>query len=233
MLIVVPLLIFAGMVAMTQKVPKGFTAPDPISKNEQVTPYLTHYLAPNVHNNIQFDKPFEVIVPQKGINEIIAEERMLGWQWPVQLGKITVSKPVVNFAPETINIMAKVDVAGFDTIITICAKPSIDEEGLLQLNFQHVRAGTLGITYLAKSVIKMVIEDQINEVDEHYWLKDILAASQENKPFQPIFPTVYSKYIKLIKSDISQNKLILIFEPSTGPETADTSNEENEPIYVE
>jgi len=220
------------MLAMTQKEPSGYNSPSPDITTEQVSPYLTHYLAPNVHNNIQFDKPFEVIVPQKGINEIIAEEELLGWKWPVVFGKVVISKPVVNFAPNTIDLMGKVNLGGFETIITISATPEIDDEGLLHMNFQYVRAGTLDISFLAKTVIKKVIEGQMTEVDEQYWLKDLLAASQENKPFQPIFPTVYGKYIKLIKSEISENKLILIFEPSNIEEIADTS-EQKDHSYVE
>ena len=40
---------------------------------DEVSPYLTHYLAPNFHNNIQLDEPFDVVAAQKGLNEIIVD----------------------------------------------------------------------------------------------------------------------------------------------------------------
>ena len=45
----------------------------------QVSPYLTHKLAPDIYNNIQLDEPFRIIVEQSGINDIVAR-----WFWLVQ-----------------------------------------------------------------------------------------------------------------------------------------------------
>jgi len=223
LVIVLVFLVITGMLAMTQKVPAAYSSYLPPVKTEQVSEYLTHYLMPNVHNNIQIDEPFEVVVPQEGINQIIAEEDMLGWEWPVVLSKVTISRPVVVFAPSTIRLIGKVDIAGFDTVMTVCATPTVDREGMLRLNLQYVRAGSLDISFLAKKTIKRVIEGYLAEVQEQYWLRNILAACQDNEPFDPIFPAVDGKYIKLIKSKISDNKLVLIFEPSTRQEIADTS----------
>ena len=211
------------MLAMTQKVPAGFSSYVPPVETDQVSPYLTHYLGPNIHNNIQLDEPFEIVVPQEGINEIIAEEDLLGWKWPVQFGKVIISRPHAVFAPNAIRLMGKVDILGFDTVITLCANPTLDKDGKLLLNLQYVRAGSLDISFLVKKTIKKIIEGKLDDVDEPYWLRDILAACQDNKPFDPIFPTVYDKYIKLIKSEIGKNKLILIFEPSSRQQIADTS----------
>ncbi len=213
---------------MLMKKPQAFVLTPVPQQTDQVSPYLTHYLAPNVHNNIQLDEPFEVVVPQNGLNEIIAEEDLLGWGWPVEYSKVIISRPVAVFDARKIILMGKVDIIGLEMVITICATPEIGKDGLLSLNLQYVRAGALDISYLAKKTIKRVIVNQFNEVDEQYWLKDILNACIDNTPFEPIFPTVYGKYIKLIKSDITENKLILVFEPSTGKEIADTTSPDND-----
>lgn len=227
LMVVVIFLTIAVMLAMTQKVPDGYVPPEPDTYDEVVSEYITHYLAPNVHNNIQLDKPFVVVVPQKGINEIIAEDQLLGWKWPVEFGKVVIFRPVAVFSPKTIRLMGKVDIAGFDTVITVCATPSVGKDGLLRLNLQYVRAGTLDISFLVKKTVKKIIEGQLHQVEEQYWLQDILFACQENKPFNPVFPTIYNRHIKLIKSRISENKVILVFEPSSRQDIADKPKAEN------
>lgn len=223
--IILVFLTIAAMYAMTQKVPVGYVRPEP-DMDEEVSKYITHYLAPNVHNNIQMDKPFVVVVPQKGINEIIGEEQLLGWKWPVEFGRVVISRPLAVFSAKTIRLMGKVDIAGFDTVITLCANPSVGKDGMLRLNLQYVRAGTLDISFLVKKTVKKIIEDQMDQVQEQYWLKDILAACQENKPFNPVFPTIYNRHIKLVKSQITEKKVILVFEPSSRQDIADTSKAE-------
>jgi hypothetical protein len=232
--VIVSIFLLAGiLLAMLQKEPKGFSSTQLYGQTTQVSPYLTHYLAPNVHNNIQLDKPFEIIVPQKGLNEIIAEEDLLGWKWPVTLSNVIISRPIAVFDARKIILMGKVNIIGFDTVITICATPTLDEDGLLSLNLQYVRAGMLDISFLAKKTAKRVIESQLSEVEEQYWLKDLLGACLDNTPFDPIFPTGYDRHIKLIKSEISENKLILVFEPSSRNEIADTVSQGNDLANVE
>jgi hypothetical protein len=221
---VICLLVVAGLFMMVRKVPQNYF--QPVAKTEQVSPYLTLYLAPNIHNSVQLDDPFEVIVPQDGINEIIAEEDLLGWKWPVKYGGIVISRPVAAFTPNTISLMGKVDLFGFEAVVTLCAMPTMDKDGMLSLNLQYVRAGSLDITYLAKSAIVRAIQSQITEVPQEYWLLDILGACRENKPFDPIFPASDGRYIRLIKSSISEKMLILIFEPSNKPEIADSLKDE-------
>lgn len=223
----------AVLLALLQKVPLVFAEQSVVMQTEQVSPYLTHYLAPTVHNNIQYNEPFMVVVPQKGINEIIGEEDLLGWEWPYFFGKIVISKPIVVFDCNKLSLMGKVDVLGFETVVTLCASPLIDESGLLILNLQYVRAGDVDISYLAKKTIEMVISRLLSEVEEQFWLEDILGACTENKPFEPIFPTIYGKYIKLIKSDLTESKLVLVFEPSDGKEIADKALTKDDLVSAE
>ncbi len=223
----------AIMLAMLQKKPRAYALTPPPPKTKQVSPYLTHYLAPNVNNNIQSDEPFEIIVPQKNLNEIIAVESSLGWKWPVVYPNVIISRPVAIFDTSKIMLMGKVDIVGFETVITICATPKIGEDGLLSLNLQYIRAGALDISYLAKKTIKKVIESQLSEAKEQYWLKDILGACVNNTPFKPIFPTVYDRHITLIKSEISKKMLILLFMPSTEEEIADRILPDKNPDIAE
>ena len=200
------------LVALALHKPKGYQYAEKVTENQQVSEYLTHYLAPHVHNNIQFDVPFRVIVPQDGINEIIAEDNLFGLEWPVELSIASFSTPSAYFMPNAIYLMGTVEVLGLDILVMICANPILDEEGLLRLNIEYVRAGALDISLLAKGLAEKFIADELEDQD-NYWLKDIEGAICENKPFEPVFPTIYDREIRLIESNISEGELVLVFEP--------------------
>jgi hypothetical protein len=131
-IILVSLSCVTGIYMLTY-VPDLYQPQEPSGANE-VNPYLTHYLAPNFHNNIQLDRPFDVVVVEKGLNEVIVDEDSLGWSWPVQLNGVTFSAPSVVFTGETIILMGTIDYAGFPIVVSIIGSPKLDEEGLLALN---------------------------------------------------------------------------------------------------
>jgi hypothetical protein len=195
----------------------GQYQPLPRTTSEAVNPYLTHYLAPQVNNNIQIDKPFEVIVPQKELNEIIADEDSLGWSWPVKLNGVTFDKPIVIFASKRILLMGTVDYAGFPIVVTIIADPVLDSEGLLSLNVRKVKAGIINITPLAKVIAGKVFAHQVKQHDTEPWLRSLSDALLTNKPFEPVFPTYENKYILLTGAEIEQQQLTLRFRPVKSP----------------
>jgi len=182
---------------------------------DEVSPYLTHYLAPNFHNNIQLDEPFDVVVAQKGLNEIIVDENSLGWAWPYSLNGVVISAPSVVFQQDTIMLMGTVNYAGFPVVITVIGMPALDENGLLSLNIQKVNAGAVNITLLARFIARQVVAHQLRALPETQWLKDLDGALTDNKSFDPVFPTYDSeKQIRLTKAEITSGKLLLGFAPA-------------------
>jgi hypothetical protein len=202
----------------------GQYQPQRQTKSEAVNPYLTHYLAPQVNNNIQIDKPFEVIVPQKELNEIIADEGSLGWSWPVKLNGVTFDKPIVIFAPNRILLMGTVDYAGFPIVVTVIGDPALDESGLLSLNLRKVKAGILNITPLAKFIAGKVFAHQIKKYDTQLWLVSLCDALLANKPFEPVFPTYDNKDILLTGAEIEHQQLTLRFRPAKSAGDKSTRN---------
>lgn len=181
---------------------------------DEVSPYLTHYLAPNFHNNIQLDKPFDVVVIQKGLNEVIVDENSLGWAWPYSLNGVVISAPSVVFQQDTIMLMGTVDYAGFPIVITVIAMPELDENGLLALGIRKVKAGAVNITLLAGFIARQIIAHQLRILPETQWLRDLDGALADNKPFDPVFPVYDSeKEIRLTKAEITSGKLLLGFAP--------------------
>ncbi|MHC4086426.1 MAG: hypothetical protein ACYSU5_14625 [Planctomycetota bacterium] len=70
----------------------------PVGNNQdQISPYLSNELLPQLHNGAQRQEPFDLVVIQKGINEAIAR-----LQWPRESNGVLLSAPTVFFVPENI-----------------------------------------------------------------------------------------------------------------------------------
>jgi hypothetical protein len=192
--------------------PAGYNPLPPLPKDE-VSTYLTHELAPSFNNQIQLDKPFRISVDQKGLNEIIIQEQNLGWSWPINLNGVTFYAPSIVFTQDTISLMGAVDV-GFPVIITMVAKPTIDEQGKLWLNLLKIKAGSINVTGPARSIGGKVFDHQMQYYKDQ-WVRDAAGAFLKNTPFDPVFPVPpYKRFIRLTGVEIRDQKLFLDFAPA-------------------
>lgn len=209
-LVVILIVIIALLLATS--VPTQYQPATP-QNNKQVSPYLTHQLAPDVFNKIQLDKPFELIVSQDGINDIIARG-----QWPQTHGSTTFSAPAMIFEPDRILVMATIDLAKYSLVITVILHPAIDDTGLLALNIKNIKAGKLDITPFGKQLTSMIITDQLKSVtaDQQQFLQGLSDAIIQNKPFDPTFE-IYEKNLKITKLEITNQKATLTFTPQKTP----------------
>ena len=127
----------------------------------QVHRYLTHYLAPQFHNEIQLEKPFEVIVPQKELNEMIVDRSTLNIDWPVKLDGVTFSAPAVVFGKDMILLMGRVGLGPVSVVVSVVTQPKLDDNGMLLLNIRTVRVGTVNVTTLASVLAGGVFKEQV------------------------------------------------------------------------
>ena len=104
------------------------------SREESV--YLTHGLGPELYNGAQLQEPFDLVVTQEGINDIIAHRK-----WPQQFSGIMLSAPMVFFAADSVVLMGMISTDGTELVITITAYPKLDADGLLNLNLGIFQAG--------------------------------------------------------------------------------------------
>lgn len=187
--------------------------PIPRQSNQEVSSYLTHELAPSFNNQIQLDKPFRILVDQKGLNEIIVQEQNLGWSWPINLNGVTFSAPSIVFAQDTIYLMGAVDV-GFPVIVSMIARPKIDEQGNLSLNLLKIKAGAINITGPARAIGGKIFDHQMQFYKDQ-WVRDAAGAFLKNTPFDPVFPVPpYKRFIRLTGVQVQNHKLILDFAPA-------------------
>jgi hypothetical protein len=192
--------------------PARYSPPDTAAAGDrqgQVSPYLTHELLPRLYNGAQRDEPFELVVTQKGINDVIAQAG-----WPKQTSGLKFSAPMLLFAADGITLMGTVAVGAAELIITIELAPILDRQGLLNLNVVKVKAGAVNITPFARvlarrTYLKRPGSSDINTED----LAERIARSLlDGQPFEPVFE-IDNKKVRIERIAIEREKLIIHLIP--------------------
>jgi len=180
-------------------------------KRGQVSPYLTHDLSPKIYNGTQRGKPFELVVTQKGINEIITRGN-----WPMESEGILLYAPAVLFVPGAVVLMGTADFKGVEFIITIELEPKIDEQGLLNLQVTKVKVGAMNITPLAKMVAKKMYTQRLAAIpiDTEAVQTKIVASLLTDEPFEPVFK-IDDKKVRIEKIAVAEEKLLLRLVPAS------------------
>jgi hypothetical protein len=184
-------------------------AADADYNNKQVSPYLTHVLTPQLYNGAQLGEPFEVVVTQQGINEIVSR-----YTWPVESDGVMLYAPAILFVRGGIVFMGTADVKGVPFIITIELEPKVNENRLLNLQVTKVKVGAMNITPLAKMIAKKMYAQRFDTtlVDTEDWRTKIAASLLNEEPFDPIFD-VEDKKVRVDKITVEDEKLILHLIP--------------------
>jgi len=176
----------------------------------QVSPYLTHVLSPQFYNNSQLGEPFDLVVTQNGINEIVA-----GLGWPKFSEGVMLYAPAVLFVPGSVVMMGTANVKGVELIITIEIVPKIDEQKLLNLDVTKVKIGAVNITPLARMLGKKMYAEKLagTHVDTEALQAKIVGSLLNEEPFEPVFRVEDSK-VRIEKITIQQEKLTAHFVPT-------------------
>ena len=88
------------------------TVADP--NGQRVHPYLHRELGSELYNGAQEQRPFEMVVLDRRLNEAIARMR-----WPQESGGVSLSAPVVFFRPGRIILMGTANVEGAELVVTV------------------------------------------------------------------------------------------------------------------
>jgi uncharacterized protein YpmS len=177
----------------------------------QDCPYLTHELSPQLYNGVQQGEPFDLVVTQEGVNEIIA------WsEWPKQSEGIIFSAPMVLFVPDRVVLMVTADVKGVGFVITIVVEPTINEEGLLNLRVAKLKVGAMNVTPLARIIARSSYEQRfaMGDIDSDDLSVRIAASLLNNEPFEPVFE-LEDKKARVEKITIEQEKLTVHLVPAS------------------
>lgn len=175
----------------------------------QVSRYWTHELLPKIHNDSQLGKPFDVIITEEGINDIISRAN-----WPIQSEGIMFYSPEVFFVPGAVILMGTADVKGVEFIITIELVPLIDENGFMNIQVAKMKIGALNITPVAKALAKNMYSQKLAAfpVDTQDFRTKIVGSLLNDEPFEPFFD-IGGRRVKVEKIDIKQNRLVVHLTP--------------------
>jgi len=177
----------------------------------QVSPYLTHELSPQVYNNSQRGEPFDLVVTQSGVNEIIA-----GLGWPKFSEGIMLYAPAVLFVPGSVVLMITANVKGVELIITIELEPKIDELKMLNLHVVKVKVGAVNITPLARMMAKKMYNERLAmlPVDTEALQTKIVGSLLNEESFEPVFRVEDNK-VRVEKITIYKEKLTARLVPAS------------------
>jgi hypothetical protein len=179
-------------------------------KPGQVSPYLTH-LSSEIYNGAQLREPFEVVVTQEAINDMIARG-----DWPKEYEGVMLYAPAAVLDAETIALMGTANVKGMEFVVTIELKPKIDERRLLNLEVAKLKVGAMNITPLAKMIAKKMYAEQVASVpvDKDAWQTRIAASLLNEEAFEPIFPTGDKDIrVRVEKAAVQKERLVLRLVP--------------------
>jgi len=177
----------------------------------QVSPYLTHELSPQFYNGTQRGEPFELVITQEGINEIVA-----GWGWPRMSEGAMLYAPAVLFVPGSVVLMGTVSVKGIEFVVTIVLEPKINKDGLSDLRVAEVKVGAMNITPLAKLIAKKMYAKRIGtvHVDTKAIEAKIAASLLNGEPFEPVFE-VEKRKVRIEKITVDHKKLTARLVPAS------------------
>ncbi|MDT8303231.1 MAG: hypothetical protein RQ760_17260 [Sedimentisphaerales bacterium] len=181
-------------------------------KRGEVSPYLTNELSPGIYNGAQRLEPFDVIITQDGLNDIIARGN-----WPMESEGVLLYAPAALFIPGRLVLMGTAEAKGVEFVVTIELEPNIDEEGLLNLQIAKVKVGAMNITPLAKIIAKKMYMERISgiEIDSGAIQTMIAASLLTDKPFEPVFSIDDKKKVRIEKITIENEKLLAHLVPAS------------------
>ncbi|MHC4212076.1 MAG: hypothetical protein ACYSWP_01760 [Planctomycetota bacterium] len=188
--------------------PKDYT-PLQIPRSNQVSRYLTNVLLPQFYNGSQTGEAFDVVVTQKGLNDIVARS-----EWPKQSGDASFTDPAVLFEKDAVVLMGKALLKEMEFVVTIVISPQYDEKGLLNLRLSKVRIGLMNVTLLARATARKMYQQQMEfyVVAPDDWNSRVLASILNNEPFEPEFK-IDNKKLRIDNVTLGPQELFLHVVP--------------------
>ncbi|MCD4831007.1 MAG: hypothetical protein K8R02_04265 [Anaerohalosphaeraceae bacterium] len=183
--------------------PKYYKPIKPINQ-ENVSLYLSNYLIPELHNKSQYDEPFNYIVTQDGVNDVVARHSDFE-----KISAAGFSDIAVAFVADEILLMGKAEHMGIEMLFAAAIEPAINDQGKLFLKSQGVRIGKSRIPFASGIVRKKLLENLDSICSEPNAAKTIRAIAQ-GEVIEPVFKIDGNK-IRAEKITIKDGALIIRF----------------------
>jgi len=168
--------------------------------------YLTNYMLPQLHNKSQYGQPFDLVISEAGINDIIVRHINAD-----SLRQANLSDLSITFKRSRILLTGKTVYCGIDFIVTLVLKPHIDREGYFFLKGAQVELGQSRIPYAGEAIKRKVLEGLvgfINKLD----IGDFNEASFANRRIKPVFLLNHRKH-RIDNITVGDKELMIHFLP--------------------
>jgi uncharacterized protein YpmS len=204
----IPIALALTAIVLLLHKPKYYT-PLKIADQNQISTYLTHYLMPTVYNNSQLDSPFEVVITEEGLNDIIAR-----WRQPMNFNGITFTDPQAILTQNRIVFMATAKTRFYSPVLTIRLTPAIDSLGRLNIRVENVSLGEAHVTPLAKSIGSKAFDDWMSftGTEPNDIVAQICKSLLNDESFDPVFK-VGDKSLRICKIKMEKKKITATLLP--------------------
>ncbi len=200
------LLVLAIVLLLLVYKPKGYEAVVPDTSG-RVSKYLTHELGQEFYNKAQLGEPFELVVEEAGLNDIIVTG-----EWVMPQTEARASLPVVRFVPGKMIVMASAWLSEMEFVATIEITANADEAGRPGLSVHSVKVGAVPVTLAAKAVAKKMYNEQISELPPEHIAVQLAASLFDGHPFEPVLDAG-GKLVKISKIEVDEGKARVGFVP--------------------
>ena len=186
------------------KTPSNFRHVKPISDGN-MSQYLTNYILPQLYNKLQYDQPFDLVISEPGLNDIIVRHIDAN-----SLRRANLSDLSVTLKKGRILLTAKTAYYGFDFIMTLVLKPYIDKNGYFSLKKSQIEAGESLIPFAGDAVKRKIIEGLAGFFN-NLKVSDFNEASFDAK-IEPVFSLNHQKH-RIDKITVQDKELTIHFLP--------------------
>ena len=163
-----------------------------------------------INDKSQLKEPFEIVINQKILNDLINLA-----DWPMESEGVLLYSPAAVIDPNAIILMGTAELQSMEFIITIELQVNINEQGLMNIEVQKVKVGAVNVTPLAKITAQQMYKQKLAEmgdVDLYTWQAKLVASILTNEPVEPVYD-IDRQTIKVKHILIEEGKMTLQLFP--------------------
>ncbi|MBN2589752.1 MAG: hypothetical protein JXA96_07810 [Sedimentisphaerales bacterium] len=163
-----------------------------------------------IHDKSQLNDPFEIVVTQDALKDIINLA-----DWPMESEGVLLYSPDALIDPNFIVLMGTADFQGMEFIITIELQAKINEQGLMDINVSKIKVGAVNVTPLAKITAQKMYKqklEEIGDIDLYSWQAKIAASLLTDEAIEPVFE-IENQTLKVEKITIDEGRLTINLLP--------------------
>lgn len=180
-----------------------------IDESEEISTSLLK-LSSVIHDKSQLREPFEIVITQKTLNDLINLA-----DWPLESNGVLLYSPAAVIDPNVIILMGTAELQSMEFIITIELGANINEHELMNIDVQKVKVGAVNVTPLAKITAQQMYKQKLAEmgdIDLFTWQAKVVASILTGEPVEPLF-NIDRQTIKVKKIHIEEGKITLQLVP--------------------